>query len=107
MPVFRVGQFWSAFLSQLYVGVNTLRDPPPRERIAEVITALVHQADTISTLARHLGLSRRSILDYQRGEQLLQLDTLVRKVSIALRQIVIGNSGTNPSATALAGIGQG
>src|SRR6266508_4344000 len=30
-----------------------------------------------------------------------------RKVSIALRQIVLGNSGTNPSATALAGNGQG
>jgi len=32
---------------------------------------------------------------------------LGRKVSIALRQIVLGNSGTNPSATALAGNGQG
>jgi AraC-like DNA-binding protein len=67
----------TAAVGSILATTPTLREPPPRERIAEVMTALVQQADTISTLARHMGLSRRSILDCQRGEQLLQLDTLL------------------------------
>jgi hypothetical protein len=67
----------TAAVGIILAATPTLREPPPRERIAEVMTALVLQSDTISTLARHLGLSRRSILDCQRGEQLLQLDTLL------------------------------
>jgi transcriptional regulator with XRE-family HTH domain len=67
----------TASVGAMLAAAPTLQDPPPREHIAEVMTALVQQADTISALARQLGLSRRSILDYQRGEQLLQLDTLL------------------------------
>ena len=42
-----------------------------------------------------------------RSRRALRFKPLHRKVSIALRQIVVRNSGTNPSATALAGNGQG
>ena len=45
--------YWmTAAVGAMLAAAPTLQDPPPREHIAEVMTALVQQADTISALAR-------------------------------------------------------
>ena len=82
---------------------GTTTSPPPDVAMAAmpvgVLTALVAQHGAPRNLRSDNGAEFVALV--------LQGWLVQRKVSIALIQIVLDNSGTNPSATALAGTGQG
>lgn len=88
-------QRWiTAAIGTVLAAAPIVRAPPPRTQMADLMTSLVQQAGTISTLARQLGLSRRSVLDCQRSEQLLQLGTLMEVCRIlALAPITVLTQG--------------
>ncbi len=66
-------------VGEVLASVPTIATPPPRTRIAAVVSAYVNHAGggSNAALARLLGCSKYTIRDCCRGEQLLQLGTLL------------------------------
>jgi hypothetical protein len=100
-------QDWVAELvGELLARASSLSEPPSRQSIAALIVAFVERlaGDNNAELARQLNLSRYSIRDCRRGDQLLQFSTLLnicKRLNISLYCLLTDEALlSNPPAVA-------